>query len=58
MRLMTADKMINHAKKYKVYIYVRDGNLFCSMPNLDVVTPSLRKLLEIHKDVIEKHFGV
>ena len=58
MRLMTAQAVILHCQKYKVQIFVSDGVLKIEVPSLSNITEQLRKILEIHRSLIYKHFGV
>lgn len=58
MRLMTAESLLKHCEKYKIQIFVRDGVLKIRTDSLDNISNSLRKLLEIHRSVLYRHFGV
>lgn len=57
MRLMTAESLLKHCEKYKIQIFVRDGVLKIKTDSLDNITNSLKKLLELHRDVLYSHFG-
>lgn len=58
MRLMTAEKVIEHARKYNVSIYKRDNSIKLGAKSIDIIKPNLVSILTIHADILRKHFGV